>query len=527
MRARDELAQTGASWDTTKDRSTVPGLTIASALIIVGSIVGAVGYQRQYSNIILALDPGSPPDNAHLVVLLFMAALGGITILAPRWQKVSIGLLIGVVLADTSGIYNDLAATWVYKERPYSGYFLLTLSGLLLIAGIILAAVHVIGGGARKGFGWAAAAIIASSLGLAFLGPNGQPWYGETLNGLGIWSGSLTTASLVLIGLFAATFVYQIAAGRRHDTAIESYAALVVTLLLAPLLVYVFGSRASDSLWAIHQLYPVIATWSILCAGALALLAPTPTGESIVIGWAVGAAASIWIQPPQAVAFRISLVIAIGFLTAILIWRQLPVSESSNRRTWPYNFSSQVPVADDRRMVYKGSFRTRAPRVFLSYRRNDSAGYSGRLCQDLNERFGEKNVFIDVDSIQFGVDFVDAVSQVISKSDVILVLIGRTWLSAADEAGNRRIDNPKDFVRLEIEEALTKGKRLIPVLVGGAEMPSEKDLPEQLIKLSRRNACEITDRHWRRDVGELLDLIEGDNQARPYEGWSEGFDPSW
>ena len=148
------------------------------------------------------------------------------------------------------------------------------------------------------------------------------------------------------------------------------------------------------------------------------------------------------------------------------------------------------------------------PRIFLSYRRDDTAGHAGRLRDALAARFGPERVFMDLESIRAGDDFVEIVKKAVDSSGVVVVVIGRQWLSASDKKGNRRLDNPQDFVRLEVETALRRGARVIPALVQHAEMPAEDALPEPLAKLARRNAVEISDSRWAFDVDRLGDAIE-------------------
>jgi hypothetical protein len=154
--------------------------------------------------------------------------------------------------------------------------------------------------------------------------------------------------------------------------------------------------------------------------------------------------------------------------------------------------------------------------VFISYRRDDAEGHAGRLRDWLVRRFGEERVFQDVDGIEPGEDFVDKLGQKLAECHVLLAVIGRQWLAAVDAAGARRIDDPRDWVRLEIKMALERGVTVIPVLVRGAKMPSEADLPEPLAPLARRNAIEIGPQ-WAADVRRLADAIEraAERTAKP------------
>jgi hypothetical protein len=126
--------------------------------------------------------------------------------------------------------------------------------------------------------------------------------------------------------------------------------------------------------------------------------------------------------------------------------------------------------------------------IFISYRREQASGVAGRLYDRLVDRFGEAQVFIDVASIEPGVDFADVITRAVASCDVLLAVIGPGWLAASDDAGERRLDDPDDLVRLEVEAGLARDVRVIPVLVEGATMSRRKDLPEDLATLARRNA---------------------------------------
>ncbi len=144
-------------------------------------------------------------------------------------------------------------------------------------------------------------------------------------------------------------------------------------------------------------------------------------------------------------------------------------------------------------------------RIFISYRRDDSAGYAGRLFDRLSDRFGRDQIFMDIDTIEPGLDFVEVIEQAVGSCEVLIALLGRHWLSAADAAGQRRLDNPEDFVRLEIKAALERNIRVIPVLVDGAAMPRSADLPADL---ARRNAVELRHSRFHADVDHLIGVLE-------------------
>lgn len=140
-------------------------------------------------------------------------------------------------------------------------------------------------------------------------------------------------------------------------------------------------------------------------------------------------------------------------------------------------------------------------RVFINYRRADSEGYAGWLRKDLAGRFGTAHVFMDVVGIEPGLDFVDEINRQVAACDVFLSLIGPDWLSP-------RLQKANDFVRLEIEAALDRGIRLIPLLVGGATMPEAEELPPSLAALARRNAFVLTSAGWDDQVRRLCDVID-------------------
>ena len=149
-----------------------------------------------------------------------------------------------------------------------------------------------------------------------------------------------------------------------------------------------------------------------------------------------------------------------------------------------------------------------AGRVFISYRREESSGLAGRLYDRLAARFGDDQVFMDVDTIALGVDFADVITQAVATCEVLLAVIGPRWLTATDEDGQRRLDDPDDIVSLEIAAALERDIRVIPILVEGAAMPRRSQLPDRLAKLARRNALILRHESFRFDADRLLDAIE-------------------
>jgi hypothetical protein len=149
-----------------------------------------------------------------------------------------------------------------------------------------------------------------------------------------------------------------------------------------------------------------------------------------------------------------------------------------------------------------------AQRIFISYRRDDSRGYAGRLQGDLSRRYSDEHVFRDVE-IPPGADFGEYITGLVDKCNVVLAIIGPGWLDARDREGERRIDKPDDWVRLEIERALARdGVEVIPVLVDGARLPPREELPDSLLALRRRNAFELSDRRWDYDVAQLGEHLD-------------------
>jgi hypothetical protein len=148
------------------------------------------------------------------------------------------------------------------------------------------------------------------------------------------------------------------------------------------------------------------------------------------------------------------------------------------------------------------------PGIFISYRRDDTAGHAGRLFDRLGERFGKDRVFMDVVGIEPGVDFVEAIEKAVGACALALVVIGHEWARFTDDRGRRRLDDPKDFVRLEIASALNRNLWVIPVLVEGAPMPTADVLPEDIKPLARRNAAELRDTRWEADFNDLTRELE-------------------
>lgn len=148
------------------------------------------------------------------------------------------------------------------------------------------------------------------------------------------------------------------------------------------------------------------------------------------------------------------------------------------------------------------------PAIFISYRREDTSDVTGRIYDRLCQHFGKENVFKDVDSIPLGVDFRKHLGNSVGQCNVLLTIIGRQWL--AGEKGKRRLDDARDFVRIEMEAALKRDIPVVPVLVQGAEIPAVDDLPELLQSLSYRNGIPVRpDPDFHQDMDRLIKGIEG------------------
>jgi len=146
--------------------------------------------------------------------------------------------------------------------------------------------------------------------------------------------------------------------------------------------------------------------------------------------------------------------------------------------------------------------------VFISYRRQDSGGRVHPLYESLVERLGRDQVFVDVDTIEPGEDWHERIDRAIDTSDVVLVVIGPWWTAIEDPAGARRLDSQNDRLRAEIAAALDGApKRVIPVLVGGATMPREADLPDGLRSLVHRQAVDLSPTRFRADVDDLMTTL--------------------
>lgn len=145
-------------------------------------------------------------------------------------------------------------------------------------------------------------------------------------------------------------------------------------------------------------------------------------------------------------------------------------------------------------------------KIFISYRRDDSAGYARAIYDQLTSRFSRPRVFMDVDSIEPGMPFDQVIGEAVGQCDVLLAMIGRRWLEPQADGG-LRLNDPTDFVRIEIAAALARNIRVIPVLLDGASMPEVALLPDPLRPLAKRNAIEVGNSRFASDIEKLVDAV--------------------
>jgi hypothetical protein len=146
--------------------------------------------------------------------------------------------------------------------------------------------------------------------------------------------------------------------------------------------------------------------------------------------------------------------------------------------------------------------------IFISYRREDSAGWTGRLAERLKQKFGAEAIFMDIDTIQPGTDFAEALRAAVEGCDVLLAMIGPEWSISKNYEGQIRLEDQNDWVRMELTTALSRSIPVIPVLVGGTSLPKLATLPEDLKKLFNYQAHELTDKRWEFDSSQLVQVLE-------------------
>jgi hypothetical protein len=188
----------------------------------------------------------------------------------------------------------------------------------------------------------------------------------------------------------------------------------------------------------------------------------------------------------------------------------LPANSASGQSelTRPQRSRQLIQPEPEHREVMTESTGDSPGRIFMSYRRDDTDYPAAWLFTELVRHFDRDQVFKDVDSIELGDDFVEVITRAVASCDVLLALIGRRWLTIAGRDGRRRLDNADDFVRLEIEAALTRNVRVIPILVEAAQMPRADELPTSLAKLARLQALELSSSRFGLDIQRLLKTLD-------------------
>ena len=154
--------------------------------------------------------------------------------------------------------------------------------------------------------------------------------------------------------------------------------------------------------------------------------------------------------------------------------------------------------------------------LFVCYRRDDAPDAAGRIYDSLADAFGRESVFMDIDTIPLGVNFVSYISQQLQHCAAVLVIMGRDWTTIRDAEGRRRIDVHADHVRVEIATALKQGIPLFPVLLQNATMPRPTDLPEDIQDLAFHNGLRLTPEFWRAGVERLIKEL--DRVMKPSSG---------
>ena len=162
-------------------------------------------------------------------------------------------------------------------------------------------------------------------------------------------------------------------------------------------------------------------------------------------------------------------------------------------------------------------------KIFISYRVQDTAGETGRLVDDLKQSFADEQLFMDIENLEPGADFVETIEKSLDTCDVFLAVIGPHW---AGPSGVNRINDPNDWVRMEVSTALRRNIRVVPVLVDGAALPKQEDLPPDLHSLLRRQAIEISNKRWRYDTDQLIQFLINSAGIPPLKKQQQPFVPA-
>ncbi len=328
-------------------------------------------------------------------------------------------------------------------------------------------------------------------------------WAGVCSENAGQRVNDLSLSSLVLLAFLAASAVFLLLA--------RTFARKpVMEIRLAAVAIVVISSAL---LWTLSELSVLLnRTPALVHAGFAAL----------VLVWATLRRDTSVLGPPARATIRsdgVSWVMAIpggGVLLSLpALWDILVLSPqivgllqmTALASAW-LTVMRRADRTSSERYVAGHEASQRIVRIFVSYRREDSADVTGRLYDRLVARFGRERVFKDVDSIPLGVDFRTHLQEVVSACDVVVAVIGERWVSVG-EGGSRRLDDLKDFVRIELETALRQEIPVIPVLVGAARMPSVRDLPSTLAALAYRHGQSVRpDPDFHHDMDRLIHGLE-------------------
>jgi hypothetical protein len=220
--------------------------------------------------------------------------------------------------------------------------------------------------------------------------------------------------------------------------------------------------------------------------------------------------AQIAAEPTPSSTFPGSTVLVVGALVAagLGIWIFMRMRQPVDRRTVTPPSVDEPPRVDPVDVVPKSSRPAGGRTIFISYRRADSADITGRIYDRLTERFGEEHVYKDVDSVPLGVDFRKHIGDLVQRCDAVIAIIGNQWVSS-QAGGARRLEDSRDLVRIEIAAALARGIPVVPVLVGGAVMPTEQELPAEMQGLAYRNGISVRpDPDFHKDLDRLIAGID-------------------
>jgi hypothetical protein len=211
---------------------------------------------------------------------------------------------------------------------------------------------------------------------------------------------------------------------------------------------------------------------------------------------------------PQASFASAALIIGAVVAIGIAVWLFWRANRQGRRGTRPSAPAAEPAHLDAFAAAPASSHSSGRRTIFISYRRTDSADITGRIYDRLIDRFGKEHVYKDVDSVPLGVDFRKHVGDLVQRCDAVIAIIGGQWVTV--QSGDaRRLDDPRDLVRIEIASALARGIPVVPVLVGGAAMPTEQDLPQEIHALAYRNGISVRpDPDFHKDLDRLIAGID-------------------